>query len=296
MINSGWATEEIDNFIAECYKTMIVREIHKLVIEKFPEAQGRTVSAIKHRIACMKEDGRISFNRNDALLYSKEEIEWLKKRCENYDFTYESLTKEFNEKFNKNKTLGGIRDFCWSKLGIRWNQHNFCYTDEQKQWLRENHHKYLIRDLSTKFNERFGTNKTSDMIWGVCKERLNLTNSSYEYISNKEGFRGSHKPLLSERSDGEFTVVKVSQKGSKRQQWIPKQRYIWEQHYGKKVPEDYRVIFLDGNKNNFSINNLACVDRQTQLCVANYQDCSAELKRLKIASFKLNKILSELDV
>ena len=43
--------------------------------------------------------------------------------------------------------------------------------------------------------------------------------------------------------------------------WMPKHKYIYEQHYGK-IPEGYFVIFLDNNQMNFDISNLYCVNRK----------------------------------
>lgn len=44
-------------------------------------------------------------------------------------------------------------------------------------------------------------------------------------------------------------------------QWKYKQRYIYEKHYGE-IPEDYVVIFLDGDKNNYDIDNLYAAPKE----------------------------------
>lgn len=50
--------------------------------------------------------------------------------------------------------------------------------------------------------------------------------------------------------------------------WKAKQVYIWEQAHGKKVGKMECVIFLDGNKRNFAVNNLEKVTR-AELCKLN---------------------------
>ena len=62
------------------------------------------------------------------------------------------------------------------------------------------------------------------------------------------------------KSDG-YVYVKVDNKPKVKMQvnWIKKQRKIWEEHNGMKVPDGHRVIFADGNKYNFDINNLVLV-------------------------------------
>lgn len=42
-------------------------------------------------------------------------------------------------------------------------------------------------------------------------------------------------------------------------QWVLKQRLVWEQHHGMPVPEGCKVIFCDGNRQNFDPENLLLV-------------------------------------
>lgn len=70
------------------------------------------------------------------------------------------------------------------------------------------------------------------------------------------------KPIGYERvsKDG-YIEVKVAMRPSstnKNDNWVSKQRLIWTQHYGP-IPSGHNVIFKDGNKRNFDIENLALV-------------------------------------
>ena len=40
--------------------------------------------------------------------------------------------------------------------------------------------------------------------------------------------------------------------------WLLKQRVLWERNYGA-IPEGYYICFLDGDRTNLSLENLACV-------------------------------------
>jgi phage protein len=63
--------------------------------------------------------------------------------------------------------------------------------------------------------------------------------------------------LYSERTSVDGIVeIKVE-----RNKWISKHRYVWEQHHNRKVPKGKVVIFLDGNKTNFEIDNLKLISR-----------------------------------
>lgn len=68
---------------------------------------------------------------------------------------------------------------------------------------------------------------------------------------------GTEKKL----SDG-YVWVKVNdlRKVKKKVNWKMKHRLLYEKHYGE-IPDGYVVIFLDGDKDNFAISNLAAVSR-----------------------------------
>ena len=46
--------------------------------------------------------------------------------------------------------------------------------------------------------------------------------------------------------------------------WRQKHRLIWEKEYGS-IPEGYMIIFLDGNHENFDIDNLEMITKQENL-------------------------------
>lgn len=72
------------------------------------------------------------------------------------------------------------------------------------------------------------------------------------------------RPIGSERIDKDgYTMIKTAEPNV----WKLKQKVIWKQHYGE-IPNGYKVIFLDGNKENFDIRNLKLVSSH-QLLIAN---------------------------
>ena len=60
--------------------------------------------------------------------------------------------------------------------------------------------------------------------------------------------------------------------------YIAKQRYVFEQEYGK-IPEGYDIMFLDKNITNYNIDNLALVKRKDRLTVCRY-DLSSKDKEV----------------
>src|SRR5690625_3896067 len=71
-------------------------------------------------------------------------------------------------------------------------------------------------------------------------------------------------PVGTERLAGHgYTEVKVAEPDV----WKRKHRIIWEEHYGD-IPDDHAVIFGDGNKRNFDIDNLMLVSKR-KLAILN---------------------------
>ena len=74
--------------------------------------------------------------------------------------------------------------------------------------------------------------------------------------------KGPSKPVGTEKIcvDG-YIKIKISE-----DKWMHKHHYVWQQHYGE-IPKGYNIIFLDKNKKNFDINNLAAVSRKELLFI-----------------------------
>lgn len=167
----------------------------------------------------------------------------------------------------------------------------FRYTDEMKQFIYDNNHLTPAKQLAEMFNARFGTDRTAQNMktfrhnhklnsgltgrYGKGHVSANKGKKWDEFLSKgaqencrKTCFKKGHipynrKPVGYERltRDG-FIEVKVSDihhgDGLWYKDWKLKQRLIWEEAHGP-IPEKHMIIFLDGDKSNFDIDNLACV-------------------------------------
>ena len=65
-------------------------------------------------------------------------------------------------------------------------------------------------------------------------------------------------------SDG-FIWIKVKADPAK---WRLKHHVIWEEFHKREIPQNYVVIFLDGNKRNFDIKNLELLSKE-EYCYLN---------------------------
>lgn len=167
------------------------------------------------------------------------------------------------------------------------------YTKEQRNFLIANNYMTPAKELADMFNKEFGTNITATNIKtfrgnnhlnsGLTgrfekghipdnkgKKWDDYMSKDAQERSRKTTFKKGNKPLNavdigeehmrysgSKPDDLGYLHVKVCDgKGNKN--WIPKQRVIYEQHHGP-IPAGHKVIFADGNRFNFDIENLVLV-------------------------------------
>lgn len=168
-------------------------------------------------------------------------------------------------------SISSVRKYRIDKLGINAQVIGRKYTDEMIVWLKENLTNYDL--LTEQFNERFGMNLDRNRIRNIC---------------NKNGFGNHdlHRPSLTEKmrkkmledypigtertlSTG-WTYVKIGdvpQAGqciSASVNWKLKHYLIYEEAYGE-IPPNHKVVFIDQDKTNFSLSNLACISEREQL-------------------------------
>lgn len=159
-----------------------------------------------------------------------------------------------------------------------------------KQFILDNYKGRYNQELADLFNQKFNTNITSRTIKSYkANNNLNsgltgkfrkgqtphnkgkkMPKEVYEKVKHTMFAKGNvppnHRPVGSERisKDG-YIEVKVAEPNK----WRLKQRVVYEEAKGK-IPEGCPIIFLDGNKRNFDIDNLRCVTRSELL----YLNCN----------------------
>lgn len=118
---------------------------------------------------------------------------------------------------------------------------------------------YKLLDIAI---NKYGYNITKDMLMQYLSKR----EIRYKgYNPNKAKAMGNKIPIGTEyvKPDG-MVLVKVTPN-----KWKYKQRHIYEQYYKVELPKDIMVIFLDGDRTNFDINNLMAVSTPEYNCIKN---------------------------
>ena len=199
-------------------------------------------------------------------------------------------------------------------LGVKNKGPQHIWSDEEKQYLAEITPGRGYKEIQSMMSCKFGFDYTRHQIKGaITRNKLNtgrtgrfekgratwnkgtkgLTKANV--TSFKKGQKShNYKPVGSERitKDG-YCEIKVSDTGRR---WRPKHVLIYEKHHGK-VPKGSAVIFLDGDKRNFDIDNLYLVTR-SQLAMLNKNSLiqkDAELTKTAINVVDLMKKISAIE-
>ena len=125
------------------------------------------------------------------------------------------------------------------------NHHHF--TEEEKEFIKsifDDCSSY--NDLTKKFNEKFGLNLKSYSLSDLCCKRMKLKRNENNG-KFKKGYNNQNKmPIGTEINKNGYIWIKVNDihfegkidNKKYKINWMPKHKYIYEQHYGK-IPEGY---------------------------------------------------------
>lgn len=155
------------------------------------------------------------------------------------------------------------------------------YTDEEIDFLRKNVTGTLLRDLTVQFNNHFGTDLTYGQIRSAIKNRGLKNGLATTFRIGMEpwnkGTKGICKPNSTSFKKGsipkntakvgdeaihkaDYVYVKVDEPNV----WKKKHHIVYELHHGS-IPDGHNIVFLDGNKRNFNIENLMAITKKENL-------------------------------
>lgn len=152
------------------------------------------------------------------------------------------------------------------------------WSAEQYEYLAEIVYDRSHQEITELFNERFNLDLPRRKITAAIKRKKLKTGRTGAFEKGKpswnKGMKGlqlggekgwfkkgqlaiNHRPVGSERVsvDG-YVEIKIAEPNK----WMLKHKYIWEQAKGK-VPDKHCLIFLDSNRQNVSLDNLALISR-----------------------------------
>ena len=177
----------------------------------------------------------------------KWDVEWVLERFESAE-SIKDLLAEYNEAHGTDIGYRTFKGFC-QRQGLRKSR----LTAEQDAFIREMYPMLGTVALTEAFNERFYTGKTPRQMRSLVGNRglKILDEDIYRRCRNECRDR---KYEIGEMTQGwQQPYVKVGEN-----KFVRIERYLWEQKNGE-IPKGYRVIHLDGNSENYNIENLQAI-------------------------------------
>ena len=115
-----------------------------------------------------------------------------------------------------------------------------------------------------------------------------IRNNIDKRFSAKDGNRCQQEKPIGTISKWEcgYTRIKTGDN-----EWEFIQRYVWRKHHGE-IPPGHSVIFLDGNTDNYNIENLALVNRN-ELMKYNSMRLNSDNQELNRVAVNLAKLMTK---
>ncbi|EPH66144.1 hypothetical protein D931_01383 [Enterococcus faecium 13.SD.W.09] len=228
-------------------------------------------------------------------LYTQEMIDYLKEITPGR--LNDEVTAMFNQKFDMTLTeskMKSLRSNYKIRSGVthserrrRANQSRRLFSTEQEAFIRKNAKGKTNKELTELINRTFdlqltiaqikgwkANHKVSSGLTGYFEKGhvpINKgTKGMFNVGGNKTSFKKgeparNHKPVGTERIDRDgYVIVKVQDDGPWHKRWRPKHKLEWEKVHGE-IPKGYVLIFLDGNKQNITMDNLKLVTQGQNL-------------------------------
>ena len=186
-------------------------------------------------------------------------------------------------------------------------------NSEEIEYLKEIVESRTCKEIAELVNKKFNTNYSEKDIYNA-KRRYKLKSGvdctfKKGNIAHNKGKKWDEYMPKSSQENSKKTQFK---KGSKPHNWLPvgsewvndrgytyikvaepndwqlKHRNIYEKHYGK-IPKGYCVLFLNGDKNDFSLDNLKLIQIRHKLMMKNlhYISKEKEVTKTGLANVKL---------
>ncbi len=183
-----------------------------------------------------------------------------------------------------------------------WLVREKIWTEEKLKWLEQSKSLYQDReDILNAFNKYFNTSVSLRTLGLVCNKfrivlpkanRLLRKSLEASWISSR-GF--TEKAIGDDISWGNnLTFIKVSDSKITSQRYVLKNRYLYEQYHDIKLKSGDCVVHLDGDKTNYTKDNLYLITRSINAIMTKYslysKDSFNTLSRIKYSEWRVKLI------
>lgn len=226
----------------------------------------------------------------------------------------EDIALLMNEKFGLQLTAAQIKQYKSRnkiKSGIKGVRNPAkLFTPEQDQFIRDNNFGHTSIEIANMINDAFGLSIIPEQI-KAFRARYKLPSCGLTgrfekgiipfnkgmkmpgHGAKQTFFKIGHRPknalpvgTVMMKADG-YIYEKIAEPNK----WMPKHVLVWEAANGAR-PKDTAIIFLDRNRTNFAIENLACVSR-AELARLNQNNLIHENAEISKAGVLIAKIMTK---
>lgn len=187
--------------------------------------------------------------------------EWIEENLNRFS-SYSTMAEEYNRVFGTDITPVAIKNHAKIVLGLSKVRQNYRqFTDEQREFLKENYSKYNNRELLRIFNEKFHETRTMRSIksfgsaYGIKVDK-NIR-STYR-LKNLHG--ESSKRAIRETGAVRIECGRPVMKDANGN-WSSMAKVIWEKEHGP-VPEGYIVTTLNNDPFDCRLENIVVLSNK----------------------------------
>ena len=168
-----------------------------------------------------------------------------------------ALCKKHNEIFGTSISHGVFVMHCVKQLNLRR-----AFTEEQEQWLKINYPVMGTTIATEEFNKKFKTNRTRDTIrTHCCKKKIKCNCETLSKRGRSNAKKYAPVGTITSDSHGYLHIKTKDEFGKRSSNWELYHRWVWEKENGK-VPDDCWLIFLDNDRTNCDVSNLALIPKK----------------------------------
>lgn len=172
------------------------------------------------------------------------------------------------------------------------------FTPEQIAWLTANRYELNNKEVVKQFNQHFNLNLVQHQVTQACIRRgIKHKSGGFEkgHVTWNKGLNGVNGTSSTTFKKGQVTV-NIMPIGTERltkegyidikiadpNVWAPKHRHIWEQAHGK-LNSSQIIVFLSDDKEDFSLSNLALVNRSEMAALNRHEKFGQQLPEIREA-------------
>lgn len=208
------------------------------------------------------------------------------------------LVKALNDNFGLESTVANIKYWFNQRFGMTTVYGRYDFSEKEKEFVKKYYPDHGPEKTTEMLNEIFGTDRTTNSIKRLANGKLGLKlNDDFRQKLIKS--RVENMVTIHSRDVG--SVRKCTRKNGHAEyriktndgQWKTAGLVIWEETYGP-VPKNYRIIYLNGDNSDFSLDNLYLAsDKLAYQVVSNkhYQTKNPEITKSLIKYYELRNAL-----